>query len=353
MNLQAGHRKQIKWTVLSLLLVFLLGGCKAINQFLVKPFIKPTGDTVTLLGEAHIAPYLLTTEDVEAGCAGAEALMSMVMSLGRITEEPHELAVLLHLGAGGCEESRAFEQELAYLRYIRKQMPDMAQDALIMQKRHHLKAAKRYYIAWQQLIEFNGGAEIGGECPELEQEFDQIVWIAGLASGLLALNNDIQSGTGIGVPKNIAAQAERAAGCLDNRIWFGVPLALKAAIWSLLPGALPEGENAWERLEQADILGEKARIRLPHVFHLIAAYSKGDMERVRTIIKRHAEQIEKYEASEKFRLFDVTATEIVTRISDKMWTEAMGHRTPMGGLGTFWDENAADDIETVELDDLF
>lgn len=352
MELNQGHRSA-KWIVLSFLLIFLLGGCKAINQFLVKPFIKPTGDTVTLLGEAHIAPYLLTTDDLESGCTGAEALTSMVMSLGRITEEPHELAVLLHLAAGGCEEHHAFESELAYLRYIRKQQPDMAQDSLIEQKLHHLKAARRYYIAWKQLIKYNDDKEIGDECPELEQEFDQIVWIAGLASGLLALNNDILSGIGIGVPKNIAAQAERGAGCLDNRVWFGVPLALKAAIWSLLPGALPDGENAWERLEQADIMGEKARVRLPHVFHIIAAYSKGDMERVRTVIKRHAEQIEKYKSNEQYRLLDVTATDVITRISDKMWTEAMGHRTPVGGLGTFWDENAADDIETVELDDLF
>lgn len=353
MNQTANLAKSLKWLSLSLSLVLLLGGCKAINQFLVKPFIKPTGDTVTLLGEAHIAPYLLTTTDLEAGCTGAEALSAMVMSLGRITEEPHELAVLLHLGAGGCEETRAFEDELTYLRFIRAQNPDMAQDALIAQKMHHLKAAKRYLVAWNQLIEFNGGHEIGGECPELEQEFDQIVWIGGLASGLLAMNNDILSGTGIGVPKNIAAQAERAAGCLDNRQWFGVPLALKAAIWSLLPGAIPEGEDAWARLEQADVMGEKARVRLPHLFHLVAAYSKGDMERVRKIIKRHAEEIKNHKANAKYRLLDATATDVITRISDKMWTEAVGHRTPMGGLGTFWDENAADDIETVELDDLF
>ena len=352
MNLNQRHRS-IKWIVFSLLLTFFLGGCKAINQFLVKPFIKPTGDTVTLLGEAHIVPYLLTTDDLEAGCTGAEALSSMVMALGRITEEPHELAILLHLGSGGCEESKAFESELAYLRFIRAQKPDDAQDALITQKTHHLKAARRYYTAWKELIAFNGDKEIGGECPELEQEFDQIVWIAGLAGGLLALNNDILSGIGIGVPKNIAAQAERAAGCLDNRTWFGIPLSLKAAIWSLLPGATPEGEDPWARLEQADILGEKARVRLPHVFHIIAAYSKGDMERVRAVIKRHAEQIEEHDSNSKFRLFDATATEVITRISDKMWTEAMGHRTPVGGLGTFWDENAADDIETVDLDDLF
>jgi len=77
------------------------------------------------------------------------------------------------------------------------------------------------------------------------------------------------------------------------------------------------------------------------------------MERVRAVLKRHAEQIEEHESSAKFRLFDAVATEALTRISDKMWTEATGHRTPVGQLGTFWDENAADDIETVDLDDLF
>ncbi len=343
----------IKWIILSLALSTVLGGCKAINQFLVKPMIKPTGDAVTLLAEAHVVPELLTSDDLVAGCTGAEALGSMVDSIGRITEEPWELQVLLGLGAGGCEEERAFQAELEYLRFIRAQNPDMAQDALIRQKTHHFKAAKRYYKGWEALIEFNDGYEIGGACPDLEQEFDQLVWMAGLINGLLALNHDILSGVGTGVPKNIAAQAERAAGCLDNRQWFGVPLALKAAIWSLLPGALPDGEDAWERLEQADQIGENAHIRLAHVFHVIAAYSKGDMERVRTVIKRHAEHVTNSKPNAQYRLLDVAATEAITRISDKMWTEAMGHRTPLGQLGSFWDENAADDIETVELDDLF
>jgi len=352
--------RKIRWLVLCIGLATIFGGCKAINQFLVKPFIKPTGDTVTLLGEAHIVPYLLTTDDTEAGCAGAEALTSMVMALGRITEEPHELAILLHLGAGGCEEARAAEKELEYLRYIRALQPDFAEDALIAQKRHHLKAAKRYLVAWDELIKFNDDNEIGRplenggvECPELTQDFDQIVWLAGLAGGLLALNNDIMSGSYIGVPKNIAAQAERAAGCLDNKKWFGAPLALKATVWSLLPGATPEGEDPWARLEQADLIGEKARVRLSHVFHAVAAYSKGDDERLRAIMKRHAEQINEFPANEQYRLFDATATEVLTRLSDKMWTEATGKRTPLGGLGTFWDENAADDIEEVSLDDLF
>jgi len=127
---------------------------------------------------------------------------------------------MMQLGSGGCEETKAFEKELEYLRAIRAQQPDMAQDALIAQKNHHIKAAKRYYKGWLELIAYNGGQEIGTECPELEQEFDQIVWLAGIINGLQSLNHDILSGIGTGVPKNIAAQAERGAGCLDNKQWF-------------------------------------------------------------------------------------------------------------------------------------
>jgi len=346
-------RTGIRLILLSLVLTTFLAGCKGINQFLVKPLIKPTGDAITLLGEAHITPHLLTTDDLDAGCTGAEALGSLVAAIGRITEEPYELEVLLNLGSGGCAETKAFEHELNYLKYIRAQDPDMAQDELIQQKLYHVKAAKRYYKGWEALIKYNDGKEIGGECPDLEQEFDQLIWMAGLIDGLQALNHDIQSGIGTGVPKNIAAQSARGAGCLNNKAWFGVPLALKAAIWVLLPGALPEGENAWERLEQSDIIGENAHIRLSHVFHIISAYSKGDMKRVRTVIKRHAKEIEEHKPLAKYRLLDAAATEAITRVSDRMWVEATGHRTPVGQLGAFWDENAADDIETVDLDDLF
>ena len=39
--------------------------------------------------------------------------------------------------------------------HLRAQQPDMAQDALISQKLHHMKAAKRYYRGWLSLIDFN------------------------------------------------------------------------------------------------------------------------------------------------------------------------------------------------------
>lgn len=346
--------RNVKWVGMAVLIALFLGGCKGINQFLVKPMLKPSADSVTLLSEAHVVPYLLTTDDTTIGCAGSESTTNLIMALGRVTEEPHELAVMLHLGSGGCEQRRAFEKEMEYLKYIRAQQPDMAQDALFAQKIHHGKAAKRYYTAWKQLILFNDGEEIGDGCPDhLDQTFDELVWLAGLLAGLSAMLQDTQSGVGIGVPKNIPKKVERAVGCLDNNKWFGIPMALKAAIWLLLPGAMPEGEDGWSRLEQADLIGEHAGVRVPHLLHVVAANAKGDMERVRKVIKRHAEHIEEHESNAQFRMFDTIATAGIQQISDRMWVEAMGHRTPVGQLGSFWDENAADDIESVDLDDLF
>ena len=35
-------------------------------------------------------------------------------------------------------------------------------------------------------------------------------------------------------------------------------------------------------------------------------------------------------------------------ISDRMWSEAVGYRTPMGALGTFWDDTPVN----ANIDDL-
>lgn len=345
--------KRLKWAALTVLAAVFLDGCKPINQFFVKTFVKPAYLSAELMAESVVLPYTLETDDLEMGCVSSEALTNLIMSSGRVMRKPNELGTILHVAAASCEEERAFNEELEYLRYIRMQQPDMAQDALIRQKTHHLKAAKRYMTGWNNFTESYKDYQVGSECPPMEQEFDQLVWLLGMFAGVQATNHDILSGVGIGVPKNLVAQIERAMGCMSNKKWFGIPLSLKAAIWSLLPGALPEGEDNWARLNQADQMGEEAGVRLPHFIHLIVAHTKGENKLARDIIKKHVKSIEEQPANLKYATFDAVATQGIQRISDKMWTEAKGHKTPIGGLGTFWDENPADNIETVDLDDLF
>jgi hypothetical protein len=343
----------LKWLVLAVLTVVFLNGCKPINQFFVKITLRPAADSAVLLGESVTLHTVLESEDTLMSCVGNELTTGLIMSTMRMTHKPTALGTLLHFGLGTCEEERAFVQELEYLKYIRAQMPDMAQDSLIQQKSHHMKAAKRFQQAWDLFSEEYKQITIGDSCPELEQSYDQLVWLVGVLAGGQALNHDQMSGIGIGVPKNIAAVADRAMGCLPNEKWFGIPLAFKALIWSLLPGALPEGEDNWARFEEASRMGEASGVRIPHLLYLIAAHTKGDDALARKIIKRHVESLKEVPTKQEFALFDTAAKEGIERISDRMWAQATGHRTPNGGLGTFWDENAADDIETVDLDDLF
>ena len=225
------------------------------------------------LAKEHTVPYMLGTEDLAVSCAMSESLSPLLMAFGRVTSNPDQLGVMLGLSAGACEEQRAWDNELRYLRAMRDLRPDEAEDALITQKRHLTTAAKRQFSAYNHHVNYYG--EPGGECPDLDDEFDQFIWIAGMLSGLQALNNEIQSTTGIGVPKNIAAKVERGTSCLDDDQWWGVPMAMKAAVWAMLPGALPQGENAWERLDAAQAKGEEARVRLPNVLYAMAAYTNG------------------------------------------------------------------------------
>ncbi len=323
-----------------------LSGCNLINQMMY----KTTGDVMKGFAKDHTIPFVLEQDDMAMGCAMSEATAPLMLSFGRVTAEPDQLAVMMYLSAGACEEQRALEQELRYSRAIKQQNPDEAEDALIAQKRHLVNAAKRQYLAWQRLVTHYG--EPGGECPDLDTEFDQFIWLAGLLSGLQALNNEIQSTVAIGVPKNIGSKAERAASCLTNADWWGAPMAIKATVWAMIPGALPKGESAWERLEASDKIGERKRVRLSHVLHAMAAFTKGDMERVRNVIRSHAESIKKRPSRPSHKMIDAIATYNIQALSDRMWTQATGHRTPVGGLGTFWDEKKASNVETVDLDDL-
>src|SRR5690606_7272986 len=140
-------------------------------------------------------------------------------------------------------------------------------------------------------------------------EFENFIWMMGMVAGLQALNNEITSGSGLGVPKNIAAKVERGATCLDDDQLWGMPMAIRATIWSMLPGAEPRGENAFVRLKMAAEKGEKMGVRLPHVLYAMAAYNKGDTEMVRDVIRMHAKAKKTRSADPQRKLLDEIATQ--------------------------------------------
>ena len=61
-------------------------------------------------------------------------------------------------------------------------------------------------------------------------------------------------------------------------------------------------------------------------------------------ITSHAESLETTAPSDKARLFDASATNLVRHFSALIWLEATGHRPPNGSLGTFpQDEDGEDE----------
>lgn len=324
-----------------------LGGCSVVNHMIY----KTTGTVMTAYAETHQVPYVLASDDLEMNCAMAQALTPLLMSFSRVTHTPDKLGVMVYLSAGMCAESQAWEEELRYLRAVRGGNGQEAQDAQIAQKRFHILAAQRNYTGYNHLVAEFG--EPGGQsCPDLDTDFDNFIWLAGMLAGLQALSNEMSSGTALGIPKNIAAKAERGAACLDDDKFWGVPMAIRATVWSMLPGATPQGEDPFVRLKLAAEKGEKAGVRLPHVLYAMAAMNQGNTALVRDVIRQHATAKAKKPADPERKLLDAIATQTLQAMSDRLWTEHTGHRTPVGGLGTFWDDRRQSSGETIDLDDI-
>jgi hypothetical protein len=77
----------------------------------------------------------------------------------------------------------------------------------------------------------------------------------------------------------------------------------------------------------------------------------GDNEKVKAIIRENVETRSKIATNSQFLFLDQVATIQLRAISDSMWTEATGKRTPIGGLGTFWDDRQ-NTVDTVDILDI-
>lgn len=339
------HIQRFRGVAAGVAVTVALSGCGVVNHMVY----KTTGDVMQGFAKSHTMPYLLETGDLAMGCAMSEATSPLLMSFGRVTADPDQLAVMLYLTSGGCAEEEAREYELQSLMALRSMDAESAEDAMIRQKRSHALAAQRYFQAWKHHNAFYGHPD-ENECPDFDEDMDEFVYMAGLLTGLQALAAEIQSTSSIGVPKNIGSTVARATSCLNNEKWWGAPMALRATIWAMIPGALPDGEDAFQRLEMADRQGEEAGVRLSHVFHALAAMNKGDNERLRSVIRNHAESLDATAPNEDWTMVDKIATQMIVSISDRLWMENTGHRTPFGQLGTFWDDQS--DVEVMDLDSL-
>ena len=322
--------RAIKPLLVTGLLIF-LQGCGLIY--------KSTGDILINYGRDEMLPYVMTNDDTEMACALGESMTPLLMSFEAVGSDPDKLAVLQYVTAGSCSQARALDAELRYMRNIEQGNVTEAQDARIVQKRQAATAAQRQFEAYNRMVREYGQIK-ENECPDLDEDFDQMVWMVGLIAGTQALMNDGTSGGQVGVPRNIAAKVSRGAACLENTKWWGVPNGIRGAIWNILPPLAPENAEPWAELDKAEEIGFDQGVRLGSALYAMAGYSKGDNERVREAIREFAEYDES-KINNEYRMLDTMAHTIILGLSDRLWTEATGKRTPIGGLGTFWDDGGS------------
>ena len=291
-----------------------------------------TGDVLSEYAVDHMNPYLLGTRDVGMACATGEAMAAFLMSFERVTLPPHRAAISAMSSAAACAEETAWAEELRSLRSIFLDRPSTARDARIAQKRAHAIAADRYYRAYMAAT--SAFVEPGGECPRLDKD-EELLWLLGLLSAVQAVQHDRASGGLVAIPLDVPSKAAQGAACLNNEQWWGVPDALRAVVWLTIPGQMPTGANPWAQLQGAVALGRSSGVRLSSAIYVQAALTVGDKQRLMEAIQGFADVGDAPKAT-RYRLIDALAKRQVMAASDRLWTEAAGHRTPIGGLGTFW-----------------
>lgn len=337
------HCWRFLWMSLFLSALLLLTGCAS----LYRQAYAPTGHILNNFGQEEMTPYLMATGDVDMACALGEANANFLLSFERVIPPPNKTGLSSLFAAGLCSQANAFEAQLRYLRALHENRPGDVQDAQIEEDFYLRQAARRQYRAYRMFISEYG--EPGGDCPAFQGRRDKFFYLMGLLAGVQAANNDFASGRTVGVSPDTLQRTARSSRCLDSAKWWGIPQALRAATWTIVPGQTPEGGNPWEEFEEALDDADRHGVRLAHAFQVLAAKNKGRTKLVKETISDAVDSREKRAAPERYRLLDAVAFQQIRHTSDQLWTDATGHRTPTDRLGTFWDRDV-DEEEQQELD---
>lgn len=337
--------KTLSLTALTLVASLGMSSCSQINRM---------GANIALgFAEKYVAPPILSVSDTNMACESSNAMTPLIVTTQAMGANAAKLGVLMYSGAALCAEDAAINEELRFMRASDAGSIEEAQDARIAQKRWSGVAAYRQYEAYKmyaEYIESKQKIKLGEDCPKLRTDMDQTIYLLGLLSGLQAVQNDVASQNVIGVPKDIAAKVERGMTCLDNEKYWGAPLAIRAAIWSLLPGADIGKPDPFLVMKQQAQLGEKKGVRLAHAVYAMAAAASGDDAKIRDAIRTYGESVGNVSVNPEYRLFDEMGGTVVRNVSDRYWTENTGKRTPLDdGMIRFWDEEM-DMGPSVEVD---
>ncbi|SFM39101.1 hypothetical protein [Marinobacter zhejiangensis] len=339
----------LKSKLLTVPALALLAGCSA------NPIYTTTGVVLSNYSEGEATPYVLQMSDTSMACSLGEGIDPLLYSFSRVTSAPDSTGALLMLLAANCSEQRAWEAELSYLRADYQGNVPAAKDARERMKRMNAEIATRRYEAFQRAMrayDYDPN-EANPECPFLYEEQDEFTFLIGLVTGMQAIVNDANSGSMAGVPRNIAPQAERAAQCLDNEKWAGLPNAIRALVWLLIPDTQPAlAPDPWRVFDDSARLGIESGLRISMALQAVAAETFGRPDVLEEVLKQYTESEDSFTVNDDYRLVDTVAGEVLLFSSDKYWTEHYGYRTPQRYFGLLSEQRAGEDTPVMSLDDL-
>jgi hypothetical protein len=315
--------------------------------------MKATGNLLGSTTNAVVLPEVMALGDLGMGCASGEALGGMIAAYGKASKKAMRASVMTMESAAMCLDDDVWEAELEARRAYRDGDIPAWHDAKAREQRAHLIAAGRYRLAFDALQSAYGVPEPGEDCPKLSKSEDQLTYLLGLSAGVLAVVNDMGADGKAGVPLSIPAAVVRGADCLDDDAWWGAPKALQASIYALQPG-LQGTPDPWATFTASVAKGKAAHVRLADAFLAQTAATIGREDLTRAAIAEHAATVAESPADPSWKMLDVYATELVRHESDKIWTSAVGYRTPFGELGTFPGAPVAEEppLPPLDLDDL-
>lgn len=306
------------------------------------------GSGMVSFGNDYITPWFMASDDTDVMCAMGEGMGAMTYPLSPATDQ---MVPMLTLASGMCADERAKEAELTYLRAMRKNDTESANDARTLQKRWAEVAARRQYFGYQATVRQFG--EPGEECPEFDDRNEEMSYLYGLLGGLQAFQTDLANGGTAGVPLDTMPKVFRGLECINNDEFWHMPNAVKAAAEIMkanVSGDKATVESELATLQKAADFGKQRGVRMVQMLQATVYLSMGDKERTKAVIRDHVASKKQVPPSAEFRLMDEMATRGIRLISDKLWTEATGQRTPFNALGTFWDDKS--ETESLNIDDV-
>lgn len=318
---------------LCLLLSFLAAaGCS------VNPLYKTTGQIMTGFAWDESTPYTFTLDDPDMACSLGSAFDPFVYSFKTVTDTPYKTGSLMMLLAANCTEAHAWQAQLRSMRDEQKGDVKGAQDARTEYRRWEALTAKRRLESYREAMKAYDydPSDPNQSCPYFDTDADELTFLVGLLTGTQAVMNDSASGHQAGVPQDIAAHAERAARCLSNVKWAGLPDAIRASIWLLIPSTEPQGAGSpWKVLAHCAKLGDEKGMRAAGAVEAVIAENVGRDDIMKKAIKQFAEAGKHMRVWKKYRLLDAVSKQVVMAVSDRYWTKHYGRRTPENMFGKF------------------